>query len=74
VRDLIGDYHLAGGVYIGDDASDLDAFRVMHRGGFAALGVLGEETPEEVVREADYSLNGVSDVARFLGWLVETVG
>ena len=74
VKDLIRDYRLRGGLYLGDDASDLDAFRVMHGDGFAAVGVLGDETPGEVVREADYTLDGVSEVARFLKRLVETVG
>ena len=74
VKDLIRDYRLCGGLYLGDDASDIDAFRVVHRDGFAAVGVLGDETPDEVVREADYTLDGVSEVARFLKRLVETVG
>lgn len=74
VKSLIGDYHLAGGIYMGDDASDLDAFRVMRGDGFAAVGILGDETPDEVERAADYTLDGVGDVARFLTWLVETVG
>ena len=73
VKDLIRDYRLRGGLYLGDDASDVDAFRVMHEEGFAAVAVLGEETPQEVMAEADYTLNGVSDVARLLKWLVETV-
>ena len=74
VKDLIRDYRLRGGLYLGDDASDIDAFRVIHKEGFVAVGVLGDETPVEVVREADYTLSGVSDVARFLKWLVEAVG
>ncbi len=74
VKDLFRDYRLSGGVYLGDDASDIDAFRAMHGDGFAAVAVLGEETPEEVVAEADYTLDGVSDVARFLKWLAEAVG
>ena len=73
VKDLIRDYRLCGGLYLGDDASDIDAFRVVHRDGFAAVGVLGDETPDEVVREADYTLDGVSEVARFLKRLVEAV-
>jgi trehalose 6-phosphate phosphatase len=74
VSALIGDYRLAGGIYMGDDASDLDAFRVMRGDGFAAVGVLGDETPDEVEREADYTLDGIGDVARFLKWLAESAG
>jgi len=62
-------FRLIGGVYLGDDASDLVAFRVMHQKGFSALGVIDDETPNEVAREADFTLNGVDDVARFLKWL-----
>lgn len=69
VNALRESYRLRGGIYLGDDASDLDAFRVMHQKGFSALGVIEDETPDEVVREADFTLNGVGDVARFLKWL-----
>jgi len=74
VKGLIRDYGLCGGLYLGDDASDIDAFRVMHGEGFAAVAVLGEESRDEVAREADCTLNGVSDVARFLEWLAGAVG
>lgn len=74
VKDLVRDYRLRGGLYMGDDASDIDAFRVMRKDGFAAVAVLGEETPAAVVREVDYTVNGVSDVARFLKWIVESFG
>jgi len=74
VKDLIRDYRLSGGLYLGDDASDSDALRVVHKEGFAAVAVRGDETPDEVVAEADYTLDGVSDVARFLSWLAEAVG
>ena len=69
VNALRESYRLRGGIYLGDDASDLDAFRVMHQKGFSALGVIADETPDEVAREADFTLNGVDDVARFLRWL-----
>jgi trehalose 6-phosphate phosphatase len=74
VKDLIRDYRLRGGLYLGDDASDIDAFRVMHGEGFASVCVLGAETRDEVAWEADYTVNGVSDVACFLKWIVESVG
>jgi len=67
---LVERYHLRGGIYLGDDISDVDAFGVMHTRGFKglALGVTSEETSHEVTRDADFTLNGVSDVARFLKW------
>jgi trehalose 6-phosphate phosphatase len=68
VEDLVERYQLRGGMYIGDDMGDIDAFRVMHQKGFSSLCVIADETPDDVSREADYSVNGVSDVARFLKW------
>lgn len=73
VNALRESYRLRGGIYLGDDASDLDAFRVMHQKGFYAVGVIADETPDEVTREADFTLNGVGDVARFLKWLTGAV-
>jgi trehalose 6-phosphate phosphatase len=68
VEDLVERYQLRGGIYMGDDIGDIDAFRVMHRKGFSSLCVIADETPDDVSREADFSVNGVSDVARFLKW------
>jgi trehalose 6-phosphate phosphatase len=68
VKDLVERYQLRGGIYMGDDIGDIDAFRVMHQKGFSSLCVIADETPDDVSREADYSVNGVSDVARFLKW------
>jgi len=72
VKALVERYHLRGGIYLGDDISDVDAFAVMHTRGFEglALGVISEETPHEVTREADFTLNGVGDVEHFFKWLV----
>ena len=69
VEDLVERYQLRGGIYMGDDIGDIDAFRVMHQKGFSSLCVIADETPDDVSREADFSVNGVSDVARFLKWL-----
>jgi trehalose-phosphatase len=71
---LIKRYRLRGGIYLGDDITDVDAFSAMHGKDFKglALGVIDKETPHEVEREADFTLNGVGDVERFLRWLVVT--
>ena len=73
--DLIQEYNLQGGVYLGDDLTDIDAFRAIHAAchdldfqGFA-IGVISREMPEKLVEEADFTLNGVDDVERFLKWL-----
>ncbi|MEE8583147.1 MAG: trehalose-phosphatase [Dehalococcoidales bacterium] len=75
VRDLIARYNLSGGVYIGDETTDIDAFKAIHEAnrrrdflGFA-LAVLSREAPPAVVEEADFTLDGTDEVARFLEWL-----
>jgi len=76
-RDLIRDYNLRGGIYLGDDLTDIDAFCAIHTAcrnlnfrGFA-IGILSPEMPEGLTEEADFTLNGVSDVERFLRWMLE---
>lgn len=79
VEMLVDRYCLKGGIYLGDDITDVDAFVAIHsrqksssfRG--LALGVIDEETSSLVEKEADFTLNGVRDVERFLKWVVETV-
>jgi len=77
--DLIQKYDLRGGVYLGDDLTDIDAFRAIHAAcrdldfqGFA-IGVTSQEMPEKLTEEADFTLNGVNDVERFLEWLSQIV-
>jgi trehalose 6-phosphate phosphatase len=79
VAALIKRYRLRAGLYLGDDFTDIDAFMAVRtaaqgRGfrGFA-IGVISQEMPQDFVAEADFTLNGVSDVARFLEWLSQTV-
>ena len=76
--DLIQEYNLQGGVYLGDDITDIYAFRAIHAAshnsdfqGFA-IGVISQEMPEKLAKEADFTLNGVNDVERFLKWLSQT--
>lgn len=79
VAALIEKYRLRAGLCLGDDLTDIDAFRIIRtvsrgqdfRG--LAIGVISREMPENLVAESDFTLNGVSDVARFLGWLSQTV-
>ena len=75
---LIQEYKLHGGIYLGDDLTDIDAFRAIRDAshdldfrGFA-IGIISLEMPEEVEAEADFTLNGVNDVERFLKWLSQT--
>ena len=66
---------MRGGIYLGDDLTDVDAFKAMHAAshdldfqGFA-IGITSPEMPEKLVSEADFTLNGVSDVEDFLRWM-----
>ena len=75
ILDLIQEYNLQGGIYLGDDITDIDAFRAIHTAcrdlsfqGFA-IGILSPEMPEKLVAEADFTLNGVNDVESFLKWM-----
>ena len=62
-------------VYLGDDLTDVDAFRAIHAAchdsdfqGFA-IGITSQEMPEKLTEEADFTLDGVNDVERFLKWV-----
>ncbi|MBE9482211.1 MAG: trehalose-phosphatase [Chloroflexi bacterium] len=77
--DLVQEYNLQGCIYLGNDTTDIDAFRAIHaaspdldfRG--IAIGVISQETPEKLMIEADFTLNGVGDVERFLEWMFRTI-
>ncbi|GAH95665.1 unnamed protein product, partial [marine sediment metagenome] len=44
----------------------------LHFQGFA-IGITSQEMPKKLVEEADFILEGVNDVERFLKWLSQTV-
>ncbi len=69
VEKLIEDFQLQGGVYMGDDISDIDAFRAARRRGLLAVSVASDEAPPDLAQASDYAVNGVAEVARFLKWL-----
>ena len=76
---LIQEYNLRGGIYLGDDLTDVDAFKAIHAAchdldfqGFA-IGITSPEMPEKLVSEVDFTLNGVSDVEDFLRWMSQDV-
>jgi len=75
---LIQEYNLHGGLYLGDDITDINGFQVIRVAsrdlnfqGFA-IGIINQETPEKLMAEVDFTLNGVSDVERFLEWMSES--
>lgn len=77
---LVEEYKLNGVVFLGDDITDVNAMRGLKtlretsRLDGACLAVVSDESPEEVATEADYILNGVPDVEKFLQWLLDNVG
>jgi len=77
---LAEEFRLAGMVFLGDDITDLNGFRALRdlreagKLEGAALGVVSDESPADVAAEADFTLEGVPDVERFLGWMLDTVG
>ena len=72
---LAREFGLTAAIFLGDDVTDCDAFDAVHRligerdleG--AAVAVVDEETPEAVLRKADYSLSGSEEVEEFLRWM-----
>jgi trehalose 6-phosphate phosphatase len=77
VNDLIVRYDLESAVYLGDDVTDVDAFRALRRfresreKPYYAIGVTGPETPEEVIDHADVLVDGVDGVTEFLNRFVD---
>ena len=75
IRKLVDDYNLESVVFIGDDTTDLDALiavKELVRGNAingAGIVVLHEDSPATLLDAADYSIEGVSGVEQFLGWL-----
>jgi len=77
VRHLATERGLRSVLYLGDDVTDADAFRVLReasafRGASVVVG--GQETPREVLAEADYRVEGVDGVERLLGEVADALG
>ena len=73
VRTLVEEYRPERAMFIGDDTTDLDAFRELEtlrkEGGLQEIlriGVASDEGPPEIEREADIVVDGVDGVAEAL--------
>jgi len=78
ILSLIQEYDLHGGIYMGDDITDIYAFRAVRAAtrdldfrGYA-IGITSPEMPDELTAEVDFTLDGVGDVERFLKWMSDT--
>ena len=72
---LASEFGLRGIFYLGDDSTDVTAFRAIRQwrektaGLGLAVAVTGQETPADVLQEADFTLPGVPGSEQFLGFL-----
>ena len=77
VKHLIASHKLRGAIYIGDDTTDLDAFRTLREFSRGAafhnltVAIASPEAPPELVAEADYALSSVVEMECFLSWLAD---
>lgn len=79
VRVLAREHRLASAVYLGDDTTDLDAFRALRtlrqEGACQtiAVAVRHSEAPAALLDSADIALGSLDEVPRFLRWLLQVV-
>jgi trehalose 6-phosphate phosphatase len=72
VERLVRHWELRGALYLGDDVTDLDAFRTLREMRAAgqcftiSIAVASREAPLELEREADYTVESVEEVIEFL--------
>jgi trehalose 6-phosphate phosphatase len=70
--DLVQAHDLGGAIFIGDDVTDVDGFRILRDlressdCATLAVGVMSRETHPSVLEESDILLSGVSDTVKML--------
>ena len=76
LQNIIEKYDLRKIIYLGDDITDLDAFRKLEEmesegkiKGVSIL-VLSDEIPDYVKRNSSYYINGVDEVLKLFQWLL----
>jgi len=73
ITGLLRDRDTVTGLYVGDDETDVDAFRGLRAvlsTGALCVGVRSEETPDRLEREADLMVDGPAGVCELLKALV----
>jgi len=78
IEGLVEDRGLRGVVFLGDDRTDVDAMRALRRlceSGVKglAIGVMGDEAPEELLEASHMMLPGPAEVASLLERLAEVL-
>ena len=75
---MLRDRDLAAGLYVGDDQTDLDAFRGLtelvesgRMGAAVRIGVRSDEGPSALQREADFMVEGTDGVRDLLRALLD---
>lgn len=74
---LLRRYGLGAALYLGDDRTDLDAFRTLHtaqaegQASVLAVAVASSEAPAELLTEADGTVDGVAGVEGLLSALAD---
>ena len=80
LRTLVDERNLNGALVLGDDVTDVNMFNMAAElqasSGVKAvnIGVVGEETPAEVIEATEHRLAGVDEVETFLIWLSSELG
>lgn len=76
-EELVNEFSLDSAIYIGDDTTDLTALKMaqqlrLERTCYAiGVGVMSENSPAGLAKEADLLASGVPDVENLLAWILE---
>ncbi len=79
VREIVRQNGIRGAVYVGDDLTDIDAFRALRSlretGGTrtVSVAVAAPEVSDLVLREADFRVEGIEGVERLLDAVVDVL-
>lgn len=79
VARVIRERGLRAALYLGDDRTDIDAFRTLRRLATegvchgVAVAILHDEAPADLAAEADVTLDGIERVPALLRWLLTSI-
>lgn len=76
-EELVHEFSLDSAIYVGDDTTDINALKMaqqlrLERTCFAiGVGVISENSPAGLIKEADLLASGVPDVENLFTWILE---